>query len=118
MKNDKRLATGLTILGMIAAAPLAFAQSTTAETPPTEAAAPPATGAAEQQPSQSAASGQSLSWAELDVDGNGSLSQQEAKRHDGLSQVFAQADADANGELTADEYRSFFQKQQGGATQP
>jgi hypothetical protein len=116
-KNDKRLTTGLLMLGMIAAAPLAFAQATPTGEPQSEAAAPPATGAAEQQPAQSTASGQGLSWAELDADGNGNLSQQEAQRHEGLSQVFAQADADADGELTADEYRSFFQKQQGGAAQ-
>ncbi|AKC87127.1 calcium-binding protein [Pseudoxanthomonas suwonensis] len=112
-KKNKRLTTGFLILGMVAAAPLAFAQT------PTEAEeqTPPATGAAEQQPTQSSAAGQGLSWADLDVDGNGSLSRQEAQVHAGLSNVFAEADVDANGELTADEYRGFIQKQQDEATQ-
>ena len=77
----------------------------------------PATGAAEQQPAQSSASGQGTSWADLDADGNGSLSLGEARRHGGLASVFAEADADANGELSADEYRGYIQKQQAEATQ-
>ena len=119
MNNRKHLGTGFLVLGMMAVAPLAFAQATPPTTgqQPTEATSPPATGAAEQQASQSSASGQGLSWADLDADGNGSLSQQEARRHDGLANVFAQADADANGELTADEYRGFIQKQQAEAAQ-
>ena len=109
--NTKPLTAGLLILGMVAA-PLAIAQTT----PTSEAeSSPPATGAAEQQPAQSSASGQGLSWADLDADGNGNLSQQEAQRHGALAGVFAQADADANGELTADEYRGFIQKQQADA---
>lgn len=111
MNHHKRLTSGLLILGMVAA-PLAFAQQAT----PTEhESSPPATGAAEQQPAQSSASGQGLSWADLDADGNGSLSKQEAQRHSGLVNVFAKADADANGELTADEYRGYVQKQQADA---
>ena len=78
---------------------------------------PPATGAAEQQPAQSSASGQGTSWADLDADGNCSLSLGEARRHGGLASVFAEADADANGELSADEYRGYIQKQQAEATQ-
>jgi len=112
MNHNKRFTTGLLILGMVAAAPLAFAQ----EAKPTEhESSPPATGAAEQQPAQSSAGGQGLSWADLDVDGNGSLSKAEAQRHSGLANVYAQADADANGELTADEYRGYVQKQQAEA---
>ena len=78
--------------------------------------APPATDAAAKQPTQSSAGGQAQSWADLDADGNGSLSRQEAQRHAGLGNVYAEADADANGELTADEYRVFAQKRQ--ATTP
>lgn len=121
MKNTRHLVTGLLVLGM-AATPLAFAQTTpTAEqAPPASqepASPPPATGAAEQQPTRSSAGGQGLGWADLDADGNGNLSQQEAQRHAGLGNVFAQADADGNGELTADEYRGFIQKRQSEAAQ-
>lgn len=120
MKNTRHLATGLLVLGMVAAAPMAFAQTTpTSEqaTPTTqEPASPtPATGVAEQQPARSSAGGQGLSWADLDADGNGNLSKQEAQRHAGLSNVFAQADADSSGELTADEYRGYIEKQQNEA---
>lgn len=117
MNHSKRFGTGFLILGMLAAAPLAFAQTTPTEQPPTETTSPPATGAAEQQSTQSTASGQGLSWADLDTNGNGSLSKQEAQRHAALSGVFVQIDADANGELTTDEYRSFIEKQQEGAQQ-
>ena len=118
-RSSRRVTAGLLVLGLMAAAPLSFAQSAgnadaAAQAPPASQAA---TGAAEQQPRQSSASGQGLSWADLDADGNGSLSAQEAKRHEGLASVFGTADADADGELTADEYRGYVQKQQsGGAT--
>ena len=117
MNNRKHLGTGFLVLGMMAVAPLAFAQATPPPTgqQPTEATSPPATGAAEQQASQSSASGQGLSWADLDTDGNGSLDKQEAQRHAALSSVFAQIDADGNDEVTTDEYRAFIQKQQDGA---
>ncbi|MCR6686616.1 EF-hand domain-containing protein [Pseudoxanthomonas sp.] len=122
MNNSLRLTSGLLVLGMLAAAPLAFAQSTTAQeeaaAQKTQPTSPTATGAAEQQPRQAGASGQGLSWADLDADGNGNLSLQEATRHQGLSSVFTQADTDGDGELTADEYRGYIQKQQaGGAAQ-
>ena len=112
MNTHKRLTAGLLILGM-AAAPLAFAQQ---DTSPTDADPPPPPGGAEQHPTRSSAGGQGPSWADLDADGNGNLSKQEAQRHAGLSGVFADADTDANGELTADEYRGYVQKQQ--ATTP
>ncbi len=126
MKTTTRLtAAPLMILGMLAAAPLAFAQ--TQPTNATEAQAEQqaeqayqaqqATGAAEQQSQQSAASGQAMGWADLDVDGDGSISKQEAQRHTGLSSVFDQADSNGDGQLTADEYRSFIQAQQDAATQ-
>lgn len=116
MNHRKRFGTGFLILGMMAVAPLAFAQATpTTEQPPTETTPPPAAGAAEQQPARSTASGQGLSWADLDADGNGNLSKQEAQPHGALSSVFAQVDADGDGELTTDEYRNFIQKQQDGA---
>ncbi len=119
MNKRNPITAGLLILGMVAAAPLAFAQTTPTQgqEPTSDTAAPPATGAAEQQARQSSASGQGMSWADLDADGNGSLSAQESKRHEGLSSVFAQADADGDGQLTADEYRAYITAQQGGAAQ-
>lgn len=45
-------------------------------------------------------------WAELDANGNGSLSASEAVPIDSLTAVLAKADKDGNGELTADEYKS------------
>lgn len=47
------------------------------------------------------------SWAELDANGNGSLSVAEAASMHSLSKVFVKADADADGELTQDEYKSW-----------
>ncbi|KAF1687375.1 calcium-binding protein [Pseudoxanthomonas broegbernensis] len=113
-----RLIPGFLILGL-AAAPLAMAQTAPTDAQPAQAESThaPATGAAEQQAHQSAARGEGLSWADLDADGNGNLSRQEAQRHAGLANVFAEADSDADGELTGDEYRSYVQKQQADAAQ-
>jgi hypothetical protein len=115
MNSNTRLTTGFLVLGMVAAAPLAFAQQGT----PTSGQDPaPATGSTGQPAPQAAAGGQGLSWADLDADGNGNLSRQEAQRHAGLSNVFAEADADANGELTADEYRSYVRQRQSNPATP
>lgn len=115
MNNKNKRLTRFLVLGMVAATPLAFAQTTpTGDAGTTQP--PPATGAAGQQPAKASATGQGLSWADLDADGNGSLSKQEAQRHAGLANVFAQADADSDAELTADEYRAFVEKQQSATT--
>lgn len=81
------------------------------------AASPQATGAATQAAQQSgASSGQGQQgWADVDTDGNGTISKQEATANAGLTQIFDQADADTNGELTPDEYKSFISKNYGGA---
>lgn len=96
MKNARKPLSALIALGAALAIPAAFAQETTAPPPtdPTQSTAP----AAEQQP---------LTWADLDVDGNGTLSQTEASGLQQLAQVFSQADADGDGELTPDEYKAF-----------
>ena len=52
----------------------------------------------------------------LDVDGNGTLSRQEASNVQSLAQVFDEADTDKNGELTPDEYKAFVAK--GNEQQP
>ncbi|ADV28379.1 EF-Hand, Calmodulin [Pseudoxanthomonas suwonensis 11-1] len=114
-KLNTRTPTGLLFLGMIAAAPLAFAQSTepTGQPAPTQGGTPAATQAPQ------SGSGQGQSWADLDKDGNGSISRDEAKAHAALSGVFATADTDGDGELTAEEYRTFIQnQQQGGSATP
>lgn len=114
MHSTKRITSGFLILGMMAAAPLAFAQQTT----PTDGQqSPPGStqDAAAQSQSQSSG-GQGLSWADLDTDGNGNLSKTEAQRHAGLAAVFADADTNGDNELTADEYRAFVEKQQSSAT--
>ena len=115
MNSNTRLTSRFLILGMVAAAPLAFAQQ---GTPPSGGQDSSPTTDTAAQPARSADGGQGLSWADLDADGNGSVSKQEAQRHAGLSKVFAEADADANGELTADEYRGYVQKQQSPTKTP
>jgi len=97
MKTRNLVATSLIALGL-AAAPTVFAQDAGT------------TGNDGQ--------GQATSWADLDTDGNGNLSKQEAKAHEALSAVFDQADTDGDGELTADEYRAFVEAQQAGAATP
>jgi hypothetical protein len=116
--NNKHFATGFLVLGMVAAAPLAFAQQGTPTTGSQDPSPTTSTGQPAPQSTQSAADGQGLSWADLDADGNGNLSRQEAQRHAALSNVFAEADADANGELTADEYRAYVQEQQSKSATP
>ena len=53
-----------------------------------------------------AATQQPLTWADLDVDKDGSLSKEEVTTVPALTQVFDDADADADGKLTAEEYKA------------
>ncbi|MGY1530963.1 EF-hand domain-containing protein [Luteimonas sp. A649] len=46
-----------------------------------------------------------LGWADVDADGNGTISRDESAALPALAAVFAEADADGDGELTAEEYR-------------
>jgi len=101
-------------------APLAFAQSAetsaqpapTASSTPTEAAAPAATPAPAAEASTGAPA--KKSWADVDGDKDGKLSKTEAAVVPALGQVFDQADGNADGALTADEYKSYVAKVQGG----
>ncbi|MBO9716569.1 MAG: EF-hand domain-containing protein [Pseudoxanthomonas sp.] len=113
MNRNPRRTAGLLVLGMVAAIPLAFAGQ---DASPTAAKNPPPASMADGQPAAQSSGGQGLSWAELDADGNGNLSRQEAQRHAALGKVFTEADADADGELTANEYRAYLQKRQGEST--
>lgn len=45
-------------------------------------------------------------WAQLDADGNGTLSREEAAAVPALQAAFDAADADGSGELTREEYRA------------
>ena len=114
MKNARKPLFGLIALGAALAMPAAFAQEAAPTpqdpTPTTITTADPAQSTApssQQQP---------LTWADLDVDANGTLSKTEAGNLPQLAQVFDEADADNNGELTPDEYKAFVAK--ANAAQP
>lgn len=118
-QNRKPL-IGLIALTAALAMPLAFAQSATEEDAATqaqsqvdEATQDAATGSAEQSATQSSGSAGQQGWADLDTNGDGMISKEEAAANAGLSQIFEQADADADGSLTQDEYKSFVEKSYG-----
>ncbi|PJJ98683.1 calcium-binding protein [Lysobacteraceae bacterium NML91-0213] len=100
MTSNRKPFAFLLAAGAVLAAPLAFAQDTATTT----------TGA------QTGASGTQLTWADLDSNGDGNLSRDEATAHSALAAVFDQADADSDGQLTADEYRTFAAAQSAGPT--
>jgi Ni/Co efflux regulator RcnB len=77
-----------------------------------------ATGAATQSTQQATGSAGQQGWEQVDTDGDGSISKQEAGANAGLSQVFDQADADADGMLTTDEYKSFVDQNYGEPSSP
>ncbi len=108
IRNRKSLA-GLVALSAALAMPLAFAQEAQEVQ---EHTTEDATGAAVQQQAQSAAAAGNQSWAELDVDGDGNISLQEAQAHAGLAQIFEHADANADGQLSQDEYQSYVERSQ------
>lgn len=110
----------LIVVGALVAAlsaPLAFAQSSTSPTaqdPAAQDAAAAQTSSPAAAPAASASASGKKSWADVDVDKNGTLSKSEAAAVPALGQVFEQADADANGSLTADEYKAYVAKAQTG----
>ena len=108
-KTTKRNRNTLAILSFALAS--AFAQSA-----PTATQDPAAQPAPQQQATEAApqAAPAQKTWAELDANGNGSLSASEAAPIDSLTKVFAKADKDGNGELTADEYKSWLAANGGG----
>lgn len=54
-----------------------------------------------------AAAGGGQSWADVDADGDGTISKTESQANAGLAQVFDEADGNKDGKLTADEYRVY-----------
>ena len=120
MTHSRKPLAAMIALGTALAMPMAFAQDATTA-PPTEPtthtdAAQPQTGPA--QSTAPSATQQPLTWADLDVDGNGTLSRTEAGNLQSLAQVFDQADADGDGELTPDEYKSFVARSNAGQPEP
>ena len=122
MKNTNRKPLiALVALSAALAMPLAFAQEKTedaaaqAQTQQSEPTAEQATGSTTQSPTQSTQSATQgkQGWADVDTDGDGAISKQEAATNAGLSQVFDQADANADGSLSADEYKAFVSKNYG-----
>lgn len=120
MTHSRKPLAALIALGAALAVPMAFAQDATTA-PPTD----PTTGAyptqSQADPAQSTAPSsaqQPLTWADLDVDGNGTLSRTEAGNLQSLSQVFDDADADSDGELTPDEYKAYVARTNAGQPEP
>ncbi|HZH42761.1 MAG TPA: EF-hand domain-containing protein [Lysobacter sp.] len=128
MTNRKSLVLAL---AAALAAPVAFAQSTgtsattgtatdasaqTQSTQSTTDAATQATTATQGATTATTDTGaQKKTWADVDIDKDGNLSQTEAAAIPALAQVFAQADGNADGKLSADEYRGYVEKNQAGA---
>lgn len=56
-------------------------------------------------------------WADLDVDHNGSLDKQEAAALPALANVFDKADANGDGQLTGDEYKAYLDANAAGQSQ-
>ncbi|HEU0306739.1 MAG TPA: EF-hand domain-containing protein [Lysobacter sp.] len=123
MNVSRKSLIGTFALVATLSAPLAFAQSDTAatdasaqSTTATDAAtqSPPAT--AEQPTTSNDASAATQgdpakkSWADVDVDKDGSLSKAEASAIPALGQVFDKADSNADGALSADEYKAYVDK--------
>ena len=102
MTHSRKPLPLLIALGAALAMPMAFAQEATTATPQD-----PASQADPAQSTAPAATPQPLTWADLDVDGNGTLSSTEAGSLQSLAQVFDDADADSDGELTPDEYKAY-----------
>ncbi|WP_369942618.1 EF-hand domain-containing protein [Xanthomonas medicagonis] len=111
IRNRTPLIGTAAILAAALAMP-AFAQDAQSDAATPAQSPTSATGATASQPAKS---GGGQTWADVDTDSDGAISQQEAQVNAGLSQIFSQADADHNGKLTPDEYKAYVAKQQGGA---
>ncbi|MDR0183717.1 EF-hand domain-containing protein [Lysobacter arvi] len=115
LKNRKPLIAAALVA--VLSSPLAFAQTATpqADDPAAASASQPTSDAATSASGAPSGAPAKKSWSDVDTDKNGSLSKSEASSVPALGQVFDQADADADGALTADEYKAYVAKAQGGA---
>ena len=114
IRNRKSLIGTFALMATLSA-PMAFAQQAQQADPAAaEQAAPTAQQAQPTSTAPTGAAPQKKSWADVDTDQNGSLSKSEASSVPALGQVFDQADANADGALTADEYKAYVAKAQGG----
>ena len=92
MKTSFRFLTpALGLAAALAIAPAAFAQDATGAAPTAAPTAAP----------------QATSWNDVDIDGDGVISTEEAAAVPALAEVHVQADANADGQLTGEEYRAF-----------
>ena len=114
MKNVRKPMIATIALGVAMAMPMAFAQEATTaqQAPPTATTQDYAQDATAEAPQ--AQQGQ-VTWADLDTDGDGRLSQAEASGLEGLGQVFSDVDADGDGFITPEEYRDYVNRQAAGA---
>jgi hypothetical protein len=121
MNNARKPLTALVALSAALALPMAFAQeavtepqdpTTTHDPAPQEYTTPEAT------PAPEAATSQALTWADVDADGDGRLSRDEAANVPALAQVFDDADADGDGFLTQEEYRAYASQADSTAPSP
>lgn len=103
---------GLVALSASLAMPIAFAQDAAQTTPRKQSNA---YGATAQEPATSSAPKQGQRWADVDSNGDGNISREEATASPALAQVFSQADSNADGNLSTDEYKAYVARQQSDA---
>lgn len=79
--------------------------------------AAPQDAAAQAQPQAAASQDEAHKnwWAELDVDGDGRLSANEAAAMQNVAKIFPAADADHDGQLTVEEYKAWLAANAGEA---
>ena len=113
MKSCKVLIPLLALTASLAA-PLAFAQSSTAGQQ-AEQAPPAADQAATQAPPAASATQSKKTWADVDGDKDGNISKTEAATEPAVGDIFDKADANKDGSLTPTEYKSFVAKNNGAS---
>ncbi len=99
--------------------PLVLSAALLASIATTFAFAQDAAAQAQPQPPDKAAASQDDGhknwWAELDVDGDGRLSANEAAAMENVAKIFPAADADHDGQLTVEEYKAWLASSGGEA---